>query len=80
LELKNRQRKIARAKSTATTGSRHTLMTGPTQNNSTSRFDHIEIEFPTAVRTIFVVDATIGNEQVDLQISSRRATGTLLAG
>jgi hypothetical protein len=55
-------------------------MTGPTQNNSTSRFDLIQIEFPPPVRTIFVVDATIGNEQVDLQISSRRATGTLLAG
>jgi hypothetical protein len=54
-------------------------MTGPTQNNSTSRFDLIEIEFPPPVRTIFVVDATIGNEQVDLQISRRRAAGTLLA-
>jgi hypothetical protein len=55
-------------------------MTGPTQNNSSSRFDLIEIEFPTTVRTEMVMDATIGNEQVDLQISSRRATGTLLAG
>ncbi len=53
-------------------------MTGTTKHKSLSRFDLIEIEFPPTIRTEFVVNTTIRNEQVDLQISRRRAAGTLL--